>query len=49
MTKQEELMGASEVIQSKPEPSSKEQPIIAAANSGIDFLLPPEDQPKRER
>ena len=47
LTKQKELTGVSKVIQSKPEPSDEEQAMRAAANSGIDFSLPPEDQPNR--
>ena len=47
LTKQEELMRVKEVIQSKPKPSDEEQAMVAAANSGIDFSLPPEDQPNR--
>ncbi len=45
LTKQEELMGVDKVVQSKPEPSVKEQAMLAAANSGIDFSSPPEEQP----
>jgi hypothetical protein len=41
LTEQKELMGVSEVIQSKPEPSNKERAMLTAANSGIDFSLPP--------
>ena len=40
-------MGVDEVVQSEPEPSNKEQAMLAAANSGIDFSLPPEDWPNR--
>jgi len=47
LTEQEEIMGANEVIQSEREPSDKEQAMLAAANSGIDFLTPPEDQPTK--
>jgi hypothetical protein len=47
LTEQEEMMGVNEVIQSEPEPSNKEQAMLVAANSGIDFSLPPEDQPNR--
>jgi hypothetical protein len=47
LTKQEELMRVSEVIQSKPEPSNKEQAMLTAANSGMDFSLLPEVQPNR--
>jgi hypothetical protein len=47
LTKQEVMIGVSEVIQSEPEPSNEEQAMLAAANSGIDFSLPPEDQPNR--
>ncbi len=47
LTKQEEMMGVNEVIQSEAEPSNKEQAMLAAANSGIDFSLPPEDRPNR--
>ncbi len=36
------------MIQSEPEPSNKEREMLAAANSGIDFSLPPEDRPNRE-
>ncbi len=45
LTKQEEMIGVHEVIQSEPEQSNEEQAMLAAANSGIDFSLPPEDQP----
>jgi hypothetical protein len=41
------MIGVNEVIQSEPEPSNKEQAMLAAANPGIDFSLPPEDQPNR--
>jgi hypothetical protein len=47
LTKQEEMIGVTEVIQNEPEPSNEEQAMLAAANSGIDFSLPPEDQPNR--
>jgi hypothetical protein len=47
LTKQEEMIGVNEVIQSEPEPSNKEQAMLAVANSGIDFSLPLEDQPNR--
>ncbi len=47
LTKREEMIGVNEVIQSEPEPSNKEQAMLAAANSEIDFSLPPEDQPNR--
>jgi hypothetical protein len=47
LTEQKEMIGVNEVIQSEPEPSNKEQAMLAAANSGIDFSLPPEDQPNR--
>jgi hypothetical protein len=47
LTKQEEMIGVNEVIQSEPEPSNKEQAMFAAANSGIVFSLPPEDQPNK--
>ncbi len=47
LTEQEEMMGINEVIQSEPVPSDQEQAMLAAANSGIDFSLPPEDQPNR--
>ena len=47
LTKQEIMMGVNEVIQSEPEPSNEEQAMLAAANSRIDFSLPPEDQPNR--
>ena len=47
LTKQEELMGVSKVIQSKPEPSNKERTMLTAANSRIDFSSPPEDQTTR--
>ena len=40
-------MGLIEVIQSKLEPSNKEQAMLVAANSGKDFSLPPEDQQNR--
>jgi hypothetical protein len=40
-------MGVSEVIQSGPEPSNKDRAMLTLANSGIDFLLPPEEQPNR--
>ena len=36
LTKQKELMGVDEVVQSKPEPSNKERAMLAAANSRID-------------
>jgi hypothetical protein len=48
LTKQEEMIGVNEVIQSEPEPSNEERAMLAAANSGIDFSLPLEDQPNRE-
>ena len=49
LTEQEEIMGVNEMIQSEREPNDKERAMLAAANSGIDFLMPPEDQPtKRE-
>ena len=49
LTEQEEIMGVNEVIQSEREPSNKEQAMLAAANSGIDFSTPSEDRPtKRE-
>ena len=41
------MMGLIEVIQSKLEPSNKEQAMLVAANSGKDFSLPPEDQQNR--
>jgi hypothetical protein len=42
-------MGVNEVIQSEREPSNKEQAMLTAANSGIDFSSPSEDRPtKRE-
>jgi hypothetical protein len=47
LTEQEEMIGVNEMIQSEPEPSNEEQAMLAAANSGIDFSLPPEDQPNR--
>ncbi len=47
LTKQEEMIGVNEAIQSEPEPSNKEEAMLAAANSGIDFSSPPEDQPNR--
>ncbi len=47
LTKQEELMGVDEVVQSEPEPSDKEQAMLTAANSGMDFSLPPEERPNR--
>ena len=47
LTKQEEMMGVNEVIQSKPEPSDNEQAMLAAVNSGIYFSSSPEDQPNR--
>jgi hypothetical protein len=47
LTKREEMIGVNEVIQSEPEPSDKEQAMLAAANSGIDFSLPPEYRPNR--
>jgi hypothetical protein len=47
LTKQEEMLGANEVIQNEPEPSDEEQAMLAAANSGIDFSSPPEDQPNK--
>jgi hypothetical protein len=40
-------MGVDKVVQSKPEPSDKEQAMLAAANSGIDFSLPPEERPNK--
>jgi hypothetical protein len=43
LTKHKEMMGVDEVIQSDPEPSNKEQTMLAAANSGIDLSLPLED------
>jgi hypothetical protein len=49
LTKQEELMGVDEVVQSKPEPSNKEQATLAAANPGIDFSSPPEERPHRRQ
>jgi hypothetical protein len=42
LTKQEELLGVSEVIQSEPKPTKEQRVMLAAANSGIDFSLPPE-------
>jgi hypothetical protein len=45
LTKQEEMMRINDVIQSEPVPSNEEQAMLAAANSGIDFSLPPEDPP----
>jgi len=37
------------VIQSEREPNDKERAMLMVANSGIDFLMPPEDRPtKRE-
>ncbi len=42
LTKQEELMGVDEVVQSEPEPSNEKQAMLAAANSGINFSSPPE-------
>ncbi len=37
------------MVQSEREPSDEERAMLAAANSGIDFSTPPEDQPtKRE-
>jgi hypothetical protein len=47
LTKQEELMGVDEVVQSEPEPSNEERAMLAAANSGMDFSSPPEEQPNR--
>jgi hypothetical protein len=47
LTEQEEIIGVNEVIQSEPESSDKEQAMLAVANSGIDFSLPPEDRPNR--
>jgi hypothetical protein len=47
LTKQEELMGVDEVVQSEPEPSNEEQAMLAAANSGMDFSSPPEERPNR--
>jgi hypothetical protein len=47
LTKQEEMMGIKEVIQSEPVPSNEEQAMLAAANSGINFSLPPEVRPNR--
>jgi hypothetical protein len=47
LTKQEELMGVDEVVQSEPEPTNEEQAMLAAANSGMDFSSPPEEQPSR--
>ncbi len=43
LTEQEEMIGVNEVIQSEPEPSNEEQAMLAVANLGIDFSLPPED------
>ena len=49
LTEREEIMGVNKVIQSEREPSNEERAMLAAANSGIDFSSPPEDQPtKRE-
>ena len=49
LTEQEEMMGVDEVIQSEREPSDEERAMLAAANSGMDFLAPQEDRPtKRE-
>ena len=49
LTEQEQIMGVNEVIQSEGEPSDKEQAMLVAANSGIDFSAPPKDRPtKRE-
>jgi hypothetical protein len=47
LTKQEEMMGVNEVIQSEPEPSNEERAMLALANSEIYFSLPPEDQTNR--
>jgi hypothetical protein len=47
LTKQEELMGVDEVVQSEPEPSDEERAMLTAANSGMDFSLPPEERPNR--
>ncbi len=47
LTKQEELMRVDEVVQSKPEPSNKEQAMLVAANSGMDFSLLPKERPNR--
>jgi hypothetical protein len=47
LTEQEEVIGVNEVIQCEPEPSNREQAMLAAANSGIDFSSPPEDRPNR--
>ena len=49
LTEREEMMGVDEVIQSEREPSDEERAMLAAANSGMDFLAPQEDRPtKRE-
>jgi hypothetical protein len=47
LTEQEEMMGVDKVVQSKPEPSNEEQTMLAVANSGINFSLPPVEQPNR--
>jgi hypothetical protein len=47
LTEQEEVVMINVVIQSEPVLSNKEQAMIAAANSGIDFSLPPEDRSNR--
>jgi hypothetical protein len=47
LTKQDELLGVDKVVQSEPEPSNEEQAMLAAANSGIGFSLPPEERPNR--
>ncbi len=47
LTEQKEMIGVNEVIQSEPEPSNEEQAMLTAANSGIYFSSPPEDQPNR--
>jgi hypothetical protein len=47
LTKQEELMGVDKVVQSEPEPSGEERAMLAAANSGINFSSPPEEQQNR--
>ncbi len=43
LTKQEELMGVDEVVQSEPEPTDEERAMLAVSNSGMDFSSPPEE------